>query len=492
MEELLDILKHPFDSGLLTFLGGALSVLGVYHLFLFFQQRVITYLYYSLYISLLCVAILRYTDDFPLFFRDFRYLVTEVSFVIYFLFVYSFLDVKKNAPKWNRRVLTANYLFLGIVVLSHVLFLLTGNREFISFSYSFFLFYMPVLAIIAYYPVIKSPNPLKYYIIFGSLVLFVTWLGPVLVFQLRLGIENFRIAASIFMMGAIFENFLFSLGLGHKQKLIIKENKTAHEKIIQQYKENEELRKTVQEKLEENLRLLNKKAEQDELDKIKARYEKELAELKILALRSQMNPHFIFNSLNSIKLYIINNEKENAVYYLNKFSKLIRKILDATRQNSISLAEELETMELYVSIENIRFNGELRFQVEKTPNLFLEDIKLPSLILQPFLENAIWHGLPLAAEKKLKIVVTKAEEDKIAIHIEDSGIGRQRSKEINFRKLHKKDSVGIKMTRERLNIFYKGYTTNYSLTFEDLVDPDGNPAGTRVSLLLPVSIKESF
>lgn len=489
MEALLDILKRPFDSGLLTFFGGALSVLGVYHLFLFFQQRVRTYLYYSIYVFLLCLSIFRYTDDFPVFFRSFKFALTEVTFVIYFLFVFSFLDMKAYSQKWNKRVLTANYGFLGLMLLIHLIFLLTGNQKFIFYGYSFFLFYMPVLAAIAYYKIISIPNPLKYYVIVGSAVLFLTWLGPVMIYQLNLGRENFKIAASVFMMGVIFENFLFALGLGHKQRLIIEENKAAHEKIIVQYRENEELRKTVQQKLEENLRLLNKKAEQDELDKIKARYEKELAELKILALRSQMNPHFIFNSLNSIKLYIINNEKENAVYYLNKFSKLIRKILDATRQNSISLAEELETMQLYVSIENIRFNGELQFEVEKDDELFLEDIKLPSLILQPFLENAIWHGLPLAAEKKLKIIIEKPEVHKVAIYIEDSGIGRQRSEEIQIQKLHKRESVGIKMTLERLNIFYKNSSGSYSLEFEDLVHPTGEPAGTRVSLVLPIQKK---
>lgn len=401
MDGFIEILKHPFDSGLLTFFGGALAALGLYHLILFFQQRLMTYLYYSLYVFLLFLAIFRFTDDFPVFFQGFKYIITEVTFVVYFLFVFSFLDMKEKAPKWNNIILKANYLFLSLVIFIQVLFLFNGSLHLVSLGYSFFLAYMPVLAVIAYVPIFRSPNPLKFYVIIGSAVLFLTWMGPVMIYQLNLGIENFKIAASIFMMGVIFENFLFSLGLGRKQRMMIGENRAAHDKIIQQYRENEKLRETVQEKLEENLRLLNIKAEQHELEKIKTRYEKELAELKILALRSQMNPHFIFNSLNSIKLYIINNEKENAVYYLNKFSKLIRKILDATRQNSISLSEEMETMQLYVSIENIRFNGELIFELEKDPELFLEDIKLPSLILQPFLENAIWHGLPLASEKKL-------------------------------------------------------------------------------------------
>lgn len=109
-------------------------------------------------------------------------------------------------------------------------------------------------------------------------------------------------------------------------------------------------------------------------------------------LKSQMNPHFIFNSLNSIKLYIINNEKENTVYYLNKFAKLIRKILVVSNEKDISLADELDTMKLYMNIENIRFSNEIDFQINIDKDINLENIRIPSLILQPFLENSLWHG----------------------------------------------------------------------------------------------------
>ena len=99
-------------------------------------------------------------------------------------------------------------------------------------------------------------------------------------------------------------------------------------------------------------------------------------------LRSQMNPHFIFNSLNSIKLYIVNNEKENAVYYLNKFAKLIRKILMSSSEKDIQLSEELETMSLYMNIENIRFSNEIDFQVNVAANVNPESIRVPSMVLQ--------------------------------------------------------------------------------------------------------------
>ena len=108
--------------------------------------------------------------------------------------------------------------------------------------------------------------------------------------------------------------------------------------------------------------------------------EKHILTLEQDMLRSQMNPHFIFNSLNSIKLYIINNEKENAVYYLNKFSKLIRKILIASKEKETSLKGELETMQLYMNIENIRFSNEINFEINVEDSLNLDVIKVPSLI----------------------------------------------------------------------------------------------------------------
>ena len=114
---------------------------------------------------------------------------------------------------------------------------------------------------------------------------------------------------------------------------------------------------------------------------------KKLLTLEQSMLRSQMNPHFLFNSLNSIKLYIINNEKKNAVYYLNKFSKLVRKILEASSLKEISLAEELETIELYMNIENIRFSNEINFDISIEDGIDTHAIKIPSLILQPFLEK---------------------------------------------------------------------------------------------------------
>ena len=215
--------------------------------------------------------------------------------------------------------------------------------------------------------------------------------------------------------------------------------------------------------------------------------EKQILTLEQEMLRSQMNPHFIFNSLNSIKLYIINNEKENAVYYLNKFSKLIRKILVASTEKSIPLQDELETMQLYMNIENIRFSNHIDFKIHIDPKVNTNNIQVPSLILQPFLENALWHGLSAKKEdKKISLEIRQSDYDFVDITITDNGIGRKRSAEINQEKLLNRKSVGLSITKARLANFSKSFVHDYKLNIEDLHDHKGKAIGTKVELSIPL------
>lgn len=214
--------------------------------------------------------------------------------------------------------------------------------------------------------------------------------------------------------------------------------------------------------------------------------EKQIIMLEQDMLRNQMNPHFIFNTLNSIKLYIINNEKENAVYYLNKFSKLIRKILVASTEKEISLAEEIETMTLYMNIENIRFDNEIQYKIEIDKNVNAEIIKVPSLILQPFLENALWHGLSSKTKnKEIHVHIEKPKHDAVSIYITDNGIGRVASEKINKQKTLKRKSVGISITKERLDNFSKQFTNDYKLEIIDLYDANNLASGTKVIIEIP-------
>lgn len=214
--------------------------------------------------------------------------------------------------------------------------------------------------------------------------------------------------------------------------------------------------------------------------------EKKVLSLEQNMLRSQMNPHFLFNSLNSIKLYIINNDKKNAVHYLNKFSKLVRKILEGSSNKEITLDEELETAELYLNIENIRFSNEIDYEITVDEDIQPENIKIPSLVLQPFLENAIWHGLSSKQDdKNLWIRISRVDDFHIQITISDNGVGRYAAEKAKENRILKRKSVGIDITRERLANFAKDYQNEFDVTILDLFEEDGQPKGTEVVLKIP-------
>lgn len=218
------------------------------------------------------------------------------------------------------------------------------------------------------------------------------------------------------------------------------------------------------------------------------RQDKQILTLEQDMLRNQMNPHFIFNSLNSIKLYIINNDKEKAVYYLNKFAKLIRKILVANTEKHISLEDELETMKLYLSIENLRFSNQIDFSIHVDSYINTSSIKVPSLILQPFLENALWHGLSSKVDdKKISIEISKGSGNHVAVVIADNGIGRIESGKINRDKSLKRKSVGLDITKARLANFSKRFISDYNLKITDLYDDHQKAIGTKVELLIPTN-----
>ncbi len=215
--------------------------------------------------------------------------------------------------------------------------------------------------------------------------------------------------------------------------------------------------------------------------------ERKMMALEQSRLRSQMNPHFLFNSLNSIKHFIINNESKNAIHYLNKFSKLIRKILESSTTKEITLQEELETVELYMNIENIRFNEKVDFKVEIAPEINPATVKIPSLILQPFLENALWHGLSTKeGEKQVRLIIRQDTPEVISLIIRDNGIGREASQVLREQKVLKRKSLGISNTKKRLANFYGVYRNTFRIFIEDLYKEDGTANGTSVHIEIPV------
>ena len=224
-------------------------------------------------------------------------------------------------------------------------------------------------------------------------------------------------------------------------------------------------------------------------EKIKADFEKRLADVEMSALRAQMNPHFLFNSLNSIDSFIIKNETEKASEYLNNFARLIRLILHNSRANYVTLRDEVEAIELYLQMENLRFRNKFSYEICIDENIDLSAIDIPPMLIQPYIENAIWHGLMHKEDKSQgKVVFSIARQNGfLRCVIEDNGIGREKAKSIKAnRPLRGQQSFGMRITRDRINIINKLYNSNTSVQVIDLKDGQQNPLGTRVELCIPI------
>ncbi len=490
------IIEHPHQTGIITFILGIVFVLAVYHFVLFLQNKDKTYLFYSLYAFFIFLVNLNNTTaPFILYITKPNQHITHFYSLplmwtyntLYFIFAIHFVNLKQYSKKWYSFILKTSIGFLVVIgTITIIGLFLNNHRPFFSFFNHKIVPLLFIFAIISYYPFFTLKMPFKKYIIVGSLILFITSLIGYTLKPLNIIPKYDFIDKSIFFFGVMVENIIFSLGLGHKQKQILKEKNSSQQKLIEQLQENEKLKQNIHDRLEQQVELISQQAEHEKFKKREAEYKKELAELKISSLHSQMNPHFIFNSLNAIKLYIIDNKKENAVYYLNKFSKLIRKILNVTREKEITLSDEIETAKLYLDIENIRFHNEINVTINVDNTLNVNTIILPSLLLQPFIENAIWHGLSSKKEKKtISLTFKKLNDNYLQIIIEDNGIGRKKALEIKNKKVHKKESLGLKITEERLKHFSKNLQNKPSITFIDLTNNSQQPIGTRVEINIP-------
>lgn len=212
------------------------------------------------------------------------------------------------------------------------------------------------------------------------------------------------------------------------------------------------------------------------------RHEREAIKAQLKSLRLQMNPHFLFNSLNSIQQMILSGEDRNATRYLSKFSRLLRMVLLHSDKENISLKEELETLNLYVELEFLRFKESFHYDITCDEKIDREEIKIPVMLIQPFVENAIWHGLlHKQGTRSLKIEFLEDADESMVCVIEDNGIGREAAAKIK-NDLHTKKGITVAM--ERLKTLRMHHDLKNKLQIDDIKDERGNAAGTRVVLRL--------
>jgi ligand-binding sensor domain-containing protein len=211
---------------------------------------------------------------------------------------------------------------------------------------------------------------------------------------------------------------------------------------------------------------------------------RKMVELKLVALRAQMNPHFIFNSINSIQLFILKNDTESAHKHLSRFSKLMRQVLENSRHEFITLEKELSALELYVELERLRFSYKFHFTVSKGEGVEPEHVLIAPLILQPYIENAIWHGLMHLENSEGQLLLRiEIHGEMLKCIIEDNGIGLKKSIAIKKDSSHR--SAGTSLNKERVETINSLNKSKLSVEFIDKINPDGSPGGTRVEVFLP-------
>lgn len=481
-----------------------ISLITIFIFFTVFWLRLRTklYLYYSGYLFfqlIFAFIVLGNTGatvgNIFLYFPKISFAISEaIQFLFigfYIFFIMNLLEIKKYD-----KILSKVLNYFGKFCFAYAAFSVVYNifsKDILTADFIFSivrLIVLPLNFVLIFWVIYKVKHPLLKYFIIGQTFFFI---GSILAFYIAYtgifldpnSIFHFVQSSNIlFQAGLLLEVFCFSLAIGENIFLLQKEKETTSQNLIEQLQKNQlmqenmraELDKKINEKTDELVQLYSKMEKQKE-EQIKNSFTQKLQEMEMLALRSQMNPHFLFNSLNSIKHLIMTSRNDDAVKYLDDFSTLLRGILQNSNREIITVEEELEILELYLSLEKNRMGNNFNYSIQVSSREELSQFYIPPLLLQPFVENAIWHGLSTSdnPEKKLTIIFDTSECLKIII--EDNGIGRKASSE--KKKLHK--SMGMNITRERLALYNHSNDTSISLEIIDL-EAENTPLGTRVTL----------
>jgi hypothetical protein len=221
-------------------------------------------------------------------------------------------------------------------------------------------------------------------------------------------------------------------------------------------------------------------------EKLRAEFDHKLSEIQMQALRAQMNPHFLFNSLNSIKYFAISKSKDETATYLSKFALLVRNILNNSKSKTISLQDELEALRLYIEIEHLRLEGKFDYTIDIDSSIHVRQAQIPPMILQHYVENALWHGLMHKEGTGKLLVQVRDLGNQIQCIIEDNGVGRARAAEIRKAQMDHKKSVGMQITGDRIALINRIYQIDTQVHVVDLTDHNGTPLGTRVVINIPL------
>jgi sensor histidine kinase YesM len=482
---------------------GAVLAIFLFVAFLYVTTRDPLYRYYGLYLGGVALYFTLKTDSlffmgywvdgFPRTVSLFNEPLQLVYTAFYIRFSMGLLRIGDYDPRLYRFLDISWKGLIGYALLALLVSGIIWQREFETLLLAFDRIVLLIFNVAMLVRIIqKNRSPLLTYFLVGN-VFFIT--GVVLSTLSSLGLVDWNSYATLspinfFQIGVLCEIMCFSFALGYNVRVLEGERNANQRAYINQLRVNHDItaraNRELTEKLDERTKEVMAMSEAMQVQKeahLRSEFEFQLGEMEMQALRAQMNPHFIFNSLNTIRYFVLNNENDKASDYLGKFARLLRMVLQNSSENTISLSEELEALRLYLEIESRRFGESFEFEIRVSEHLDTDGLLVPPLLLQPFAENAIWHGLLHSPNPDKQLIVRVSEEDDYCFFvIEDNGVGRQKAREMKSRSAHVKKSFGMEITNKRVELFNKNFSSQIQISVNDVVGPDGEVAGTSVEI----------
>jgi sensor histidine kinase YesM len=435
------------NSEFFSWIRGGLLLLFLINFGLYFQNKKRLFLNYSLYLLFVFIFFLEpvVPVGYKLFYDFFGYSFFFFSFFFYTEFERVLLSSKYTVPLWDRYLVVKKYTVLVVSISFPLVYYFLGPEVFFLEVFVFSSA-LSIFVIRTYFVIYKIKERNVGFFIFGSSsFLLLGNIGSFFKVINRSDLDALAFDPLVFVyIGVMFEAMVFTNIMGNIFKQILE--KKANLKV--QY----------------------------------ALKQKETAELKMTALQSQMNPHFLFNSLNSINNFVLKNEKEEASEYITSFSKLVRLTLKNSENLQISLHEELVVLETYIGLERTRLSGGFEFIKEIEGGLDLHNVFVPPLFLQPYIENSIWHGL--AGKTGLKTIHLSVfiEGVNVVIQVKDNGVGVNMDVIERNRRSSKRKSFGSYATEKRIKLMYN--SDRVSILTENITEHDCT--GTKVSIVFPL------
>ncbi|MCK7558241.1 histidine kinase [Chitinophaga sedimenti] len=433
---------------------------------------------------------LKYYWDIPALFFCF--------YVMYFMFGNVFLSLRERYPlmekifRWSAWV-SSVLMLLSVYCIYRAWYDIPGKM----YTYFYFGTLAPLGAGLVALAQRSRHHPLIRFFLFGSIAIYVLSFCAFVFNREPVGltaIPELVTPSGMLVVGVLLQALFFAAGLSYRNKLVHQEKTKTQELLIKQLNKNKELQRKLNEQLEELVKeqtteILRKKQELEEQRKLQLEieYGKKLSEIELKAIRAQINPHFIFNCLNSIQLFVMQRDYEYAQKYLSDFSYLIRKTLDFSRRNFISLSDEITYLNTYLGLEKMRFEHKMEYEIVVDPTIPTGELEVPAMLLQPYVENAVKHGMNNEAHTTGKLTIRfnqDDEEEMLECVIEDNGIGIERSKALRQLPPHHQSS-GMEISLNRAELLNKMYNTEIQIEIIDKTLSQYPESGTIVRILIP-------